>query len=70
MKEIKFNRNTSFIGRNGMFKQSGIRINEITGAIALYPITSKGQIGRACLTIPKDKLQEFMNALLLTPLKD
>ena len=66
MKVIKYNKNTSFIGRNGLFNQSGIMINEITGCIALYPITSKGQVGRACLTIPKDKVLEFVKQLLLT----
>lgn len=69
MREIKFTKNTSFLGRNGMFKQSGIIINDVTSSIALYPITSKGQIGRACLTIPKDQIQEFVRQLLLTPHK-
>jgi hypothetical protein len=70
MKEVKFNRNTSFIGRNGCFNQSGIIINELANdEIAMYPITGKGQIGRACLTIPKESINEFVRMLLLTPHK-
>jgi hypothetical protein len=68
-KEIKYKENTYFIGRNGCFKQSGIDITEGSNIILLHPITSKGLIGRATITIPKTQIEEFVKALLLTPHK-
>lgn len=65
MTRIKFNKITSFIGRNGMFKQSGIQVNEITGCIAIYPITSKGETGRSCITIPKENLLDVITTLCI-----
>lgn len=65
MSEIKFNRNTTFIGRNGQFKQSGILINDVTSAIAMYPITSKNAIGRSCITIPKENLLDVITSLCI-----
>jgi hypothetical protein len=65
MTEIKFKRNTTFIGRNGQFKQSGLLVNDVTTSIALYPITSKDQTGRSCITIPKENLLEVITALCI-----
>lgn len=65
MQEIKFKKNTTFIGRNGQFKQSGLLINDVTTAIAIYPITSKGQTGRSCITIPKESLLDVISALCI-----
>jgi len=64
-KEIKYDVYSSFLGRNGYFKQSGIEImdEDCSNEIVLSPITSKKQIGRAFLTLPKDKIPEFIKAL-------
>ena len=65
METIKFNKNCSFQGRNGTFKQSGITVVQ-GDPIMLIPMTSKGQYGNSHLTIPKEHVQEFIDALLLS----
>lgn len=65
MQVIKFKRNSNFLGRNGMFKQSGLQINDVTTAIAFYPITSKDTTGRSCITIPKENLLDVITALCI-----
>ena len=54
-----------FLGRNGTFKQDGISITQYYDNQTIYiePITSKNQIGRAFITIPKENLSKFIKML-------
>jgi len=64
-KTMKFNETTSFLGRNGCFKQKGIEVTDMgyNDIILFEPTTSKGITGRSYLTVPKDQLSEFINLL-------
>lgn len=65
MKDITFSRNVEFLGRNGLFKQSGISVATVIGnRVMLEPITSKGDIGRASLEIPNENVVDVIKALL------
>ena len=64
-KEIKFNKQTRFLGRNGVFKADGLQLN-ITGEgqeIMIEPITSQGKIGRCTLWIPMQSIGHLTHAL-------
>lgn len=52
-----------FLGRNGVFKQHGLMIFETLDTVEFCPVTSKGEVGRATVTIPKDRIPELMKAL-------
>jgi hypothetical protein len=69
VKVVKYNENSYFLGRNGEFQMSGMELMEVNNNIVLHPITSKGLIGRATLTIPKEHVQEVIEALRLIPHK-
>jgi len=60
---------TSFIGRNGFGKQSGIEILPVgiptpEQVITISPITGKGNIANCSLDIPIADIPEVINALL------
>jgi len=65
----KFADRMTFLGRNGVYKQSGINVSMVIGnpihpkRVMLSPITSKGEVGRAWLEIPKEKIPELIKAL-------
>lgn len=64
MKDITFNRNVEFCGRNGLFKQSGISVAKVIGnRVILEPITSKGVIGRCSVEIPVENIPDVIKAL-------
>jgi len=64
MKEIKFKRTSTFLGRNGEFKSTGLRINlTFDNGIFIEPITSKDKTGRAYLAIPIESIPELIEAL-------
>ena len=64
-------RQTTFLGRNGSFKQAGIAIfggdrsptERDSGSLDIYPVTSKGQDGRCRISIPKESVPAFIEAL-------
>jgi hypothetical protein len=62
--DLKYKRTANFLGRNGMFKQTGISV-ATTGAksVTLQPFTSKGIIGRAWLEIPLEDVPSVIAAL-------
>jgi hypothetical protein len=69
--DITYKKQVNFIGRNGMFKQSGIAIDLVerefkdktTSTIELQPFTSRGVIGRAMLEIPLEDVPAVIEAL-------
>jgi len=65
-KEINWEKNTGYLGRNGSFKCNGLSIYHGNDEVFLEPITSKGKIGRCYIRIPKDKLKDFVAALTET----
>ena len=52
-----------FLGRNGTFKQRGLRVNKFSGLIYFHPVTSKGLDGRSTITIPEEYLPELISML-------
>ena len=64
MNEIKFKTESYFLGRNGMCKCNGLNISQtFSVGIIIEPITSKNQIGRSAISIPKDSIQELIDTL-------
>jgi hypothetical protein len=66
-KEIKFKKTTTFLGRNGEFKTSAILVcSPLTNNgenVRIRPITSKNEIGRCFIDIPKTNVQELIDEL-------
>lgn len=56
-------RECTFLGRNGVFKQHGLMIYSTLDKVEFYPVTSKGDVGRATVTIPREMIPEVMKAL-------
>lgn len=64
MKDIKFSKESKFLGRNGQFKSIGIVVGEtLENHVSIQPITSKGLIGKAIICIPKDSIPDLIKAL-------
>ena len=63
--DLDYKKNVKFLGRNGMFNQSGISVSltEKDGIVTLQPFTGKGDIGRAFLEIPADAVPSVIEAL-------
>lgn len=63
--DLDYKKNVKFLGRNGMFNQSGISVSltEKDGIVTLQPFTGKGDIGRAFLEIPADAVPSVIDAL-------
>jgi len=62
-KTITFKKTTTFLGRNGEFKQKGLVVAPYGDEVTLAPITSKDAIGRAWLAVPKTAIPELINIL-------
>lgn len=64
MKTINFKETTTFLGRNGEFKSTGLAISmSLLNEVFIQPITSKGTIGRAYLAVPIDSIPELIKAI-------
>lgn len=61
--DMIYSKITSFLGRNGNFKQSGINIFDTDDTIYLTPITSKGDLGRCEISIPKEDVSRLIAQL-------
>lgn len=63
--EIKFKNNTYFEGRNGLFNCSGVDLlaTHDKKGIIITPITGKGSLGRGCIVIDKDSVEEFITGI-------
>lgn len=64
-KQIHYQRRTTFLGRNGEFKQDGLLLTKVGDEVTLTPITSKNQIGRAMLCVPQGSIPELIDTLRL-----
>ncbi len=60
---MKYRRLVNFLGRNGYFKQSGIEILKDNMNIHLFPLTSRNDIARCEIQIPKEDLHKFITQL-------
>lgn len=60
---INFPSITTFLGRNGQFKQAGMLVSHSDQVVSLSPITSKGEEGRCSITLPVTQIPELMEAL-------
>lgn len=63
MKKLKYDKNVTFLGRNGAFAQSGVEVFDFHDFIEISPTTSKHETGRAWLQIPKKDLPKFIEIL-------
>ena len=65
IKDIKYATTVNFMGRNGMFKQTGIAVTLTpgTGHVTLQPFTSRDVIGNSFLEIPLASVDEVIEAL-------
>lgn len=71
IKEISYKRSVQFEGRNGVFKQAGIRLFSLPAdsygdqpaKVFLRPVTTKDTIGRCCVEIPLAELPRVVDAL-------
>ena len=61
---INYKRVCSFLGRNGLFMQSGIELGVNDGKIILTPLTSKKVAGRCFIDIPVEHAEEVGKALI------
>lgn len=65
---MTFNKTTTFLGRNGVFKASGIELThsvtvEGHSVIVIEPITSRGNPGRCNIEIPVEDLPALIAQL-------
>jgi hypothetical protein len=69
LKEVKYNENVTFVGRNGQGKCSGLEILSSTSGDSnkpvkiVTPLTSKGMPAHCLIEIPDDKIGELCVAL-------
>lgn len=63
--QFNFTRVTSFLGRNGTFQASGLKVwaGRYNGGVYLEPITSKGKVGRCCIEIPAEDIPALIKLL-------
>lgn len=61
---IEFKRTQEFLGRNGVFRMSGLVVDRQGDSLYLAPVTSKGVIGRAYLLVPREHVQEVTDLML------
>lgn len=63
MVRVDFARETSFLGRNGEFKCSGVQVLTVGSDVQIAPITSRGDTGRCCIEVPKESLPALITEL-------
>ena len=61
---VEFKAPTEFLGRNGQAKMVAMLIGRLDNDITLVPITSRRQMGRAYLLVPKAQAPEVARAIL------
>mgnify|MGYP003434088090 CR=1 FL=1 len=64
-KEIKYNIPVRYRGKNSGYKQMGIAIFNQGDRLKFYPIHSKDGYGDGFMEIPKENVQELIDALKL-----
>ena len=65
MVRVHYDKTVSFEGRNGMFKQSGmeVMVSAAEKCVLLFPLTSRGVIGRCMMEIPEAAIDDVIRAL-------
>jgi len=68
MNKVSFKTNTSFLGKNGMFKCTGVNVtradfNNEKPYITIAPITSKEVIGRCMIRVPVENIPDLIKLL-------
>jgi hypothetical protein len=63
IKNLAFNRHVTFTGRNGTMKCAGVELMEFDDRVQISPITSKGDVGRCDIDIPKENVPALIEAL-------
>ena len=61
---VDFDKTTTFLGRNGQFKNTGLRLYALgKSEVMVQPVTSKGYTGRCHICIPMEDIDEVISAL-------
>ena len=60
---IDFKNNSTFLGRNGVFKSQGLSVINYGEIVKLNPITSKNEFGRCFINIPKSEIPALIAKL-------
>jgi hypothetical protein len=60
---IRFASLTSFTGRNGHFKCSGLNLFLGHNDLELAPLTSRGEVGNCEIVVPREALPELIEVL-------
>lgn len=61
---MKFTKTTSFLGRNGCFKATGLELSTAgSKSVILEPVTSKDEIGRCFIEIPREDILDLIAEL-------
>jgi hypothetical protein len=61
--DIKYNKETSYIGRNGEGRQTGIGITGHGDVITMEPINSKNNVANCMINIPYGDINNVLDAL-------
>ena len=64
-RQIHFTKTTSFLGRNGCFKATGLTIFKLGDMVQIYPVTSKDKLGKCNICIPQGSIPELIDTLRL-----
>lgn len=62
--QIEFPQPREFLGRNGIAKMSGVLIDRQGTDLYVAPITSRGNVGRAYLLIPREQARALADTIL------
>jgi len=66
LREIHFDNQVNFLGRNGVFKCRGFSFANCRDSVTIFPITSKGYDARCFIEIPLNQIDPFVKKLRKT----
>jgi hypothetical protein len=58
------NDNPYYLGHNGEGQAKGVEVNNYNSLLHIEPINSKGNLARCVITVPLNKVDEFITALI------
>lgn len=61
--QVKWDRPTEFLGRNGYFMCSGVDLTTDEDKLFIAPLTGRGDVGRCTIEVPLNKLDELIASL-------
>jgi hypothetical protein len=61
--QVKWDKNTTFLGRNGYFHCSGVDLTTDESKLYVAPLTGRGDVGRCTIEVPLEKLDELIASL-------